>query len=268
LIARFAGTKVATALEECPDALKICLAEAKEMVEDMPKGKRMFRRSAKLGVIKRLAEASAACREAGTEESVCVAEAKVVFKAITQGSDEAYAKLLPKIEKLAELIQDGQPTKLNEKPIVEVEFNGAEGASCDDASAEQFKAGIVGALNSPSMESLRPGRLWTGDDIEKLPCEVTMLRPLYTFKISLVDQSEELQGKADEYAAAIFAELDKDAAGGRRLTARYDEVYASQSSEEDLQGTPLGDDVPNLADSIVRPLCSLVVILAVLLTRI
>lgn len=249
VLARFAGTQVATFLEECPEDLRTCVQEAKEMIQNTDsRGKRWFKRFVRLGVWKRTAEAYAACIEDAAAEDTCKAEAMDLYKRIRLGTNESaidadkeeavearFEKIFDKIKRIATWLQDGEDSVLKADPVVDVELNSAEDETCDDGKVAEIRAAVVEAANACA-SSLKPDSGdWTADEFSTVPCSLDLFRARYSFKLQLIQQRSFLASQAEDFAKCIFDRVEAAKNGVRRLSGNdYEEVYASQQTDEAL----------------------------------
>lgn len=222
-------------LEACADAdLKTCRAEAKEMAMEYGMPKRRFILVKRLGTIAATAETLAACLEVENTTSTdvdCEAEATEAFTKASGSEASAYADVKTQVERVAQLILDGETSELRKLKQLHLAFLSSR-KTCADDKADS----LVDKVNASKPEKC--------GSVTKESCQIVDDNSEYTFVVEALELSDDSFETASESMGEALANIE--ARRLRALQANTDlDVYVGQNTQECAVGDALCGVVAN-----------------------
>lgn len=213
--------KMAELAKDCEGTKKECRAEARAAMEaEFGEKPRKYAVLKKVGLVKDLAEAMAACLEDGAAAATCKSEAETEFMSVTGRTADAFAELVEKVETLSTAIQNGQLTELVPQMFIDVEL-GTSGSACVLAIRQSITA-----------------KLDEFGNVTELPCALTDALPFYRLIVTPDAANDaEVQAEAEDLATSLDgADVGRRLGQnlGRRLAESVSEVNSAQGVEEQV----------------------------------
>jgi len=229
---RFRAKQMAQLVKDCEGTKQECRAQARAAMEaEYGEKPRKFAMMKKIGLIKDLAEAMAACMEEdGTDEETCKSEAESEYMEVTGRSNESFVEYYEKVKTIADAIVAGLETVIIELKQIDVEV-GTSGNACI-LSIGQAITSKVEAEDANSAAGFDFG------NVTDKPCMLTDGVPFYRV---IVETPGEDDAAIEVEAERVAGTLESTSLGRRldenlrrRLSETTTEVNSAQGVDEQV----------------------------------